>query len=99
MIFVASGARPGDTFMTATGNSFEAARFPGAVQKAFLRMAHTPSDLSEGLAHCLSQGWLSAGRTFAEGSSSAAQTYVLEQSGFVQSGYAPNSEQREEPRR
>jgi hypothetical protein len=92
MIFVASGARPGDTFTTATVNSFEAARFLGPVQKAFLRLPLTLSDLSAGLAHCLSQGWLSAGRTFGEGSPSPLQTWVLEQGGFVQSGYSPTSE-------
>jgi hypothetical protein len=86
MIFVASGARPGGTFPISIGNSFEAARFPGAVQKEFLRRSATLSDLSEGLARCLAQGWLSVGRTFGEGSSSAMQTYVLEQGGFVQGG-------------
>jgi hypothetical protein len=88
-LFVASGARPGRTFPVMVGaDPFSASRFTGSLQKSFLQAGYALSDLSAGLAYAVSQGWLSQGQTYGEGSAAPSQSYLLEQSGWVQGGGA-----------
>jgi hypothetical protein len=89
------GARPGRTFPVQVTDSFNIARFPGALQAAFLQVGaapatntpptYQPSDLIAGLVYAVEQGWLSTGYAYGD-----MQEYVLEQPGFAEaSGAAP----------
>jgi hypothetical protein len=59
-----------------------ARQFPGAVQASFLTAGYTLSDLINGLAYAVAQGWLSTASVVADD----YQTYVLEQAGFTEAG-------------
>jgi hypothetical protein len=86
-LLVGAGFRPGRSFpVVVSGSPFTIAKFPGAIQAAFLAAGNQISDLVSGLAYGVEQSWFSSGNAYVDGAGNALQEYILEQSGFAQAG-------------
>jgi hypothetical protein len=90
---VAAGDRPGRASpVNVTGPAFTIAKFPGAIQAAFLAAGYQISDLVAGLGYAVEQGWLTLGNVYVDGAGNEGAEYVIETAGWTEAGgTAPTS--------
>jgi hypothetical protein len=84
---VAAGDRPGRASpVLVTGTAFTIAKFPGAIQAAFLAAGYQIGDLVAGLAYAVGEGWLTLGDVYVDGAGNECQLYIIEQAGWTEAG-------------